>query len=167
MGDKIRRDPRINWITKPVHKKREARGLTSVGKQVGRIIMMSGEMCAITHITCPEPRYWKGSEVQQHTSCGHLEKTQQAQPPPLPMMVYFLCYARLCTHTSSHVCMRACPKMSEMLGVKHLLFYIEVSVYFWFRSWLLSTTWINTRKSSRFAAHTVADLDVSLETRQT
>jgi len=29
----IRRDPRINWIAKPVHKRREARGLTSVGKQ--------------------------------------------------------------------------------------------------------------------------------------
>ncbi|KAG6851044.1 hypothetical protein H0H93_002936 [Arthromyces matolae] len=30
----IRRDPRINWISNPVHKRREARGLTSVGKQV-------------------------------------------------------------------------------------------------------------------------------------
>ena len=30
----VRRDPRINWITKPVHKRREARGLTSAGKQV-------------------------------------------------------------------------------------------------------------------------------------
>jgi len=29
----IRRDPRINWIAKPVHKRREARGLTSIGKQ--------------------------------------------------------------------------------------------------------------------------------------
>ncbi|KAH9946639.1 60S ribosomal protein L15 [Amylocystis lapponica] len=29
----IRRDPRINWIAKPVHKHRESRGLTSVGKQ--------------------------------------------------------------------------------------------------------------------------------------
>jgi len=29
----IRRDARINWITKPVHKRREARGLTSIGKQ--------------------------------------------------------------------------------------------------------------------------------------
>ncbi|CAL1695890.1 unnamed protein product [Somion occarium] len=29
----IRRDPRINWITKPVHKHRESRGLTSIGKQ--------------------------------------------------------------------------------------------------------------------------------------
>ncbi|KAI6007393.1 ribosomal protein L15e [Pisolithus albus] len=29
----IRRDPRINWITKPVHKRREARGLTSIGKK--------------------------------------------------------------------------------------------------------------------------------------
>ena len=31
----IRRDPRINWIVNPVHKRREARGLTSIGKQVG------------------------------------------------------------------------------------------------------------------------------------
>ncbi|KAF8271365.1 60S ribosomal protein L15 [Lactarius quietus] len=31
--DQIRRDPRINWIAKPVHKRREARGLTSIGKQ--------------------------------------------------------------------------------------------------------------------------------------
>ncbi|THH17007.1 hypothetical protein EW146_g3741 [Bondarzewia mesenterica] len=29
----IRRDPKINWITAPVHKRREARGLTSIGKQ--------------------------------------------------------------------------------------------------------------------------------------
>ncbi|KAJ2927142.1 hypothetical protein H1R20_g9943, partial [Candolleomyces eurysporus] len=28
----IRRDPRINWIVNPVHKRREARGLTSAGK---------------------------------------------------------------------------------------------------------------------------------------
>lgn len=31
----IRRDPKISWITKPVHKRRESRGLTSIGKQVG------------------------------------------------------------------------------------------------------------------------------------
>lgn len=31
---KIRRDPRINWICKPVHKHREARGLTATGKKV-------------------------------------------------------------------------------------------------------------------------------------
>ncbi|GAA6058679.1 hypothetical protein JCM10212_003367 [Sporobolomyces blumeae] len=29
----IRRDARINWICNPVHKRREARGLTSAGKQ--------------------------------------------------------------------------------------------------------------------------------------
>nr|ACU45020.1 60s ribosomal protein L15 [Pfiesteria piscicida] len=29
----IRNDPRINWITKPVHKHRELRGLTSAGKK--------------------------------------------------------------------------------------------------------------------------------------
>ena len=34
LRSQIRRDPRINWITKPVHKRREARGLTSIGKQV-------------------------------------------------------------------------------------------------------------------------------------
>lgn len=29
----IRRDPKINWICNPVHKRREARGLTAVGKK--------------------------------------------------------------------------------------------------------------------------------------
>jgi large subunit ribosomal protein L15e len=29
----IRRDPRINWIVKPVHKHRESRGLTATGKK--------------------------------------------------------------------------------------------------------------------------------------
>jgi large subunit ribosomal protein L15e len=29
----IRRDARINWITKPVHKHRESRGLTATGKK--------------------------------------------------------------------------------------------------------------------------------------
>ncbi|KAJ3176851.1 60S ribosomal protein L15 [Geranomyces variabilis] len=29
----IRRDPRINWIANPVHKHREARGLTAIGKK--------------------------------------------------------------------------------------------------------------------------------------
>ena len=28
----IRRDPKINWICRPVHKRREQRGLTSAGK---------------------------------------------------------------------------------------------------------------------------------------
>lgn len=37
----IRRDPRINWITKPVHKHRESRGLTSVGKQVSLLYFYS------------------------------------------------------------------------------------------------------------------------------
>ena len=29
----IRKDPRINWLCKPVHKHRELRGLTSAGKK--------------------------------------------------------------------------------------------------------------------------------------
>ena len=36
----IRRDPRINWIVNPVHKRREARGLTSIGKQVRAITVL-------------------------------------------------------------------------------------------------------------------------------
>jgi hypothetical protein len=39
-GDQIRRDARIKWIAKPVHKRREARGLTSVGKHVCLVIEM-------------------------------------------------------------------------------------------------------------------------------
>ena len=128
MSDQIRRDPRINWITKPVHKKREARGLTSVGKQVGQILMMSAKRF-LTHITCPESRYWKRSEVQQHAPCGHLEKAQHAQPPPLPMIVNFLCYARLSTHNTSHVCMRM-PKNVRKLGAEHLSCHIEMFVIF-------------------------------------
>jgi ribosomal protein L15E len=33
MHKAIRRDPRINWIVNPVHKHREQRGLTAVGKK--------------------------------------------------------------------------------------------------------------------------------------
>ncbi|XP_026686128.1 60S ribosomal protein L15-like, partial [Diaphorina citri] len=29
----IRRDPKVNWICKPVHKHREMRGLTSISKK--------------------------------------------------------------------------------------------------------------------------------------
>lgn len=35
----IRKDARINWIARPEHKRREARGLTSIGKQVGSHII--------------------------------------------------------------------------------------------------------------------------------
>lgn len=96
-------------------------------------------------MTCPEPRYWKGWEVQQHTSCGHLEKTQHAQPPPLPMIVSFLCYARLSTQIHHYMFVCACPKMSESLArnICHsILSYLSFFYFFWFRSWL-STTWIN------------------------
>lgn len=37
----IRRDPRISWIAKPVHKRREARGLTAIGKKVGQRLPLS------------------------------------------------------------------------------------------------------------------------------
>jgi ribosomal protein L15E len=88
MNDQIRRDPRINWIVKPVHKRREARGLTSVGKQVSRASVMPLKRGFYSR-RCPESWYRKGSQVQQHTPCGDLEKTQHTQPAPLPMIVFF------------------------------------------------------------------------------
>lgn len=47
----IRRDPRINWITKPVHKRREARGLTSVGKQV-RLLLICVVQILSVYVSC-------------------------------------------------------------------------------------------------------------------
>jgi ribosomal protein L15E len=91
MSDQIRRDPRINWIVKPVHKRREARGLTSIGKQVSVIPLKRGFYSR----RCLESWYRQGSQVQQHTPCGDLEKTQHSQPAPLPMIVSFMYYARL------------------------------------------------------------------------
>jgi len=88
MSDQIRRDPRINWIVKPVHKRREARGLTSIGKQVSRATVMPLKRGFYSR-RCPESWYRKGSQVQQHTPCGDLEKTQYSQPATLPMIVFF------------------------------------------------------------------------------
>ena len=49
----IRRDPRINWIAKPVHKRREARGLTSIGKR-NRGLGKGGR-----HNNTPKTATWK------------------------------------------------------------------------------------------------------------
>ena len=81
----IRRDPRINWITKPVHKRREARGLTSVGKQVS----LNARSCThrgLTSLCLSEPWPWQGSPLQPHSGLVHLEKAQHPQPPPLPVI---------------------------------------------------------------------------------
>lgn len=45
MHNAVRRDPRINWICKPVHKHRELRGLTSAGKK-GRGLRAKGSGAA-------------------------------------------------------------------------------------------------------------------------
>lgn len=45
MHNAVRRDPRINWICKPVHKHRELRGLTSAGKK-GRGLRSKGSGAA-------------------------------------------------------------------------------------------------------------------------
>lgn len=43
----IRNDPRVNWITRPQHKHRELRGLTSAGK-AGRGLRVKGHLNAKT-----------------------------------------------------------------------------------------------------------------------
>ena len=44
----IRRDPKINWIANPVHKRREARGLTAIGKKVRSRTHRAGKSCTDT-----------------------------------------------------------------------------------------------------------------------
>jgi len=39
----IRNDPRLNWIAKPVHKRRELRGLTSAGKKARGLRVKGGK----------------------------------------------------------------------------------------------------------------------------
>ena len=85
MAIQIRRDPKINWITAPVHKRREARGLTSIGKQVCCIHSLFYYI-KLTRST--EPWSWQRTPVQPHASCGYLEKAQHPQPSSLPVIVF-------------------------------------------------------------------------------
>lgn len=59
----IRRDPRINWITKPVHKRREARGLTGVGKKVHLSLMLH----LTTYSSCLQNRGLGKGHLHNHT----------------------------------------------------------------------------------------------------
>jgi hypothetical protein len=45
----VRRDPRINWICDPVHKRRETRGLTAAGKKVDNMLFIGS--CHILSFT--------------------------------------------------------------------------------------------------------------------
>ncbi|KAJ5027589.1 ribosomal L15-domain-containing protein [Bipolaris maydis] len=51
----IRRDPRINWIVKPVHKHRESRGLTATGKKSRGL----GRGHKFNHTTAGRRKTWK------------------------------------------------------------------------------------------------------------
>merc|ERR1712232_772561 len=51
----IRRDPRINWIVKPVHKHRESRGLTATGKKSRGL----GKGHGYNHTTAGRRKTWK------------------------------------------------------------------------------------------------------------
>ena len=87
----IRRDARINWITKPVHKRREARGLTSIGKQVSSTVFfyMWQPFINLPHSTEPWSR--QGSPLQPHSGLVDLEEAQHPQPPPLPVICRCIC----------------------------------------------------------------------------
>jgi hypothetical protein len=76
----IRRDPRMNWICDPVHKRRESRGLTGAGKKV-RAQFIYGSwsfMLTISTYYCfiSEPWYWQGPPSQPSTQERRLETTQ-------------------------------------------------------------------------------------------
>ena len=69
----IRKDPRINWIAKPVHKHRELRGLTSAGRK-HRGLRKSGHK-AHAIIGGSRRAAWKR------------RNTQQVRPPWLPVQL--------------------------------------------------------------------------------
>ncbi|KAJ9191731.1 hypothetical protein DTO164E3_8694 [Paecilomyces variotii] len=58
----IRRDPRINWIVKPVHKHRESRGLTATGKKSRGINKGHG----YTKTTAGRRKTWKRHNTQSY-----------------------------------------------------------------------------------------------------
>jgi hypothetical protein len=102
----IRRDPRINWIVNPVHKRREARGLTSIGKQVR---VANVEELLKSHF-CVESRIRQGPSPQSYSRSFYLEKTQHSQSSPIPLIA--ACYL----HVSSLVSRQATCFMNAVLG---------------------------------------------------
>ncbi|QSL65064.1 hypothetical protein MERGE_002369 [Pneumocystis wakefieldiae] len=52
----IRRDPRINWIVNAVHKRREARGLTAIGRKSRGV---SGKGHLYNNSSCGRRKIWK------------------------------------------------------------------------------------------------------------
>lgn len=158
MSDQIRRDPRINWITKPVHKKREARGLTSVGKQVGQILMMSAKRFLYSYNL---PRIAVLEKVRGTTTRPVWPPgkgtTRSASAATDDSNFFMLCtpvYTQYITCLYAHA-----QKCQKAWRGTFVMPYRDVC-YFWFRSWL-STTWINQRnvryRSTRENPHGFAD----------
>ena len=120
--EQIRRDPRINWITKPVHKRREARGLTSVGKQVrNHILYHYSQMLKhlASHRTVDSAR----ATVTTTLRAGRPGRstTRSASAATDDLLLYSFCHARplpaishtilMSSHAAMDVCLRAvCEK---------------------------------------------------------
>lgn len=87
----IRRDPRINWIAKPVHKHRESRGLTSIGKKVCLSSFVYPPDTRLLTSFHSEPWSRQGSPLQPHPRLVDLEEAQHPLSPSLPVIYSSLC----------------------------------------------------------------------------
>ena len=113
----IKRDPRINWIANPVHKRREARGLTATGKKVRCYLVVFSIVSDLSLRT--EPRSRQGSFAQPRQPPVRLEAPQQPFAPPLPVngaltvfllsaCVFFFCYSFANYHHHVPACVSRC-----------------------------------------------------------
>lgn len=121
-GLQIRRDARINWIANPVHKHRESRGLTSIGKKVRQLLSNKCLVQVKLMFLCAEPWSRQGSPLQPHPRLVDLEKAQHAFSASLPvnfrcvvLFCYLLLYSvRLMSH-HIHYGMELCRRASPMI----------------------------------------------------
>ncbi|KAL9097899.1 MAG: hypothetical protein Q9165_000225 [Trypethelium subeluteriae] len=73
----IRNDSRINWIVKPVHKHREARGLTATGKKSRGL----GRGHKFNHTTSGRRKIWKRHNTLSLWSPANYERPLPRPPP--------------------------------------------------------------------------------------
>jgi hypothetical protein len=144
----IRRDARINWICDPVHKRREARGLTSAGKKVSFAFAVLPLLASprppstseiVPHLSkfvrtdssCSfwraEPWYWQGSPPQPPAQVGPVAQAC-VSAPLLPLVELFSNAVSLCVAQTTLFPFVATVKRS---GRGDGVFCARVSVVFW------------------------------------
>lgn len=100
----IRRDARINWITKPVHKHRESRGLTSIGKQVRYTLFT---VLDIRLRLVSEPWSRQGSPSQPHPRSCYLAEAQHPLSPQVPVKSFLTLSLCPFVYAPKHCSLRA------------------------------------------------------------